>query len=192
MFNIKSRLVFSWIVYDGWSNCLCAPDDYALQQITPLSQHTSFLPHYLVQSDCLAADRQGQGETRFTLTPSVIPNSDCLAADRQGQGETRFTLTPSVIPNSNYVIMVSDWKCLKYICVFFFCTVIIRCTETFWSPCIWQTSDTCVYVGVDSIICYLEWPSTRAVGKLPQWPRVIIGIIIITNCNWIVARWQYS
>ena len=48
---------------------------YALQQITPLSQHTSFLPHYLAQSDCLAADRQGQGDTRLTLTPSVIPNS---------------------------------------------------------------------------------------------------------------------
>jgi hypothetical protein len=51
--------------------------------ITPLSQHTSFLPHYLAQSDCFAADRQGQGNTRLTLTPSVIPNS-------------------------NYVIMVSD------------------------------------------------------------------------------------
>jgi hypothetical protein len=29
-------------------------------------------------------------------------------ADRQGQWDTRLTLTPSVIPNSNYVIMVSD------------------------------------------------------------------------------------
>jgi hypothetical protein len=28
--------------------------------------------------------------------------------DRQGQGDTTLTLTPSVIPNSNYVIMVSD------------------------------------------------------------------------------------
>jgi hypothetical protein len=52
-------------------------------QIKPLSQHTYFLSHYLAQSDCLAADRQGQGETRLTLTPSVIPNF-------------------------NYVIMVSD------------------------------------------------------------------------------------
>jgi hypothetical protein len=34
--------------------------------------------------------------------------SDCLAADRQRQGDTRLTLTPSIIPNSNYVIMVSD------------------------------------------------------------------------------------
>jgi hypothetical protein len=42
--------------------------------ITPLSQHTSFLPHYLAQSDYLAADRQGQGDTRLTLMPSVIPN----------------------------------------------------------------------------------------------------------------------
>jgi hypothetical protein len=44
--------------------------------VTPLSQHTSFLPKYLAQYDCLAADRQGQGDTRLTLTPSVIPNSN--------------------------------------------------------------------------------------------------------------------
>jgi hypothetical protein len=56
-------------------------------------QHTSFLPHYLAQSDCLAANRQGQGDTRLTLTPSIIPNS-------------------------NYIILVSDWNCLKYFCVF--------------------------------------------------------------------------
>jgi hypothetical protein len=35
--------------------------------------------------------------------------------------DTRLTLTPSVIPNSNYVIMVSDRNCLKYICVFLYC-----------------------------------------------------------------------
>jgi hypothetical protein len=33
--------------------------------------------------------------------------------------DTRDTLMPSVIPNSNYVIMVSDWNCLKYFCMFF-------------------------------------------------------------------------
>jgi hypothetical protein len=71
-------------------------------------QNTPFLPHYLAHSDILAADRQGQGDTRLTLTPSVIPNS-------------------------NYVIVVSDWNCLK--CFFAFFAVIIRCTETFWSPC---------------------------------------------------------
>ena len=53
----------------------------------------------------------------------------------QDQGDTRLTLMPPVIPNSNYVIMISDWNCLKY-CIFVcFCTVIVRCTETFWSPC---------------------------------------------------------
>jgi hypothetical protein len=63
--------------------------------------HSSLLTHYLVQSDCL------------------------------GQGDTRLTLTPSVIPNSNYFIMVGDRNCLKY-CIFVcFCAVIIRCTETF-------------------------------------------------------------
>jgi hypothetical protein len=39
---------------------------------------------------------------------SVPCQSDWLAADHQGQWDTRLTLTPSVISNSNYVIMVSD------------------------------------------------------------------------------------
>jgi hypothetical protein len=42
----------------------------------------------------------------FTDTPHYLSQSDCLAAYRQGQVDTRLTLTPSVIPNSNYVIMV--------------------------------------------------------------------------------------
>jgi hypothetical protein len=54
----------------------------------------------------------------------------------QGHGDTRLLLTPSVIPNSNSIIMVGDWNCLKY-CIFAcFCTVIVSCTETLWSPCI--------------------------------------------------------
>jgi hypothetical protein len=60
----------------GWSKSLCTPDDYNTER-------------YLAQSDCLAADCQGQVDTRLTLTSSVIHNS-------------------------NYFIMVSDWKCLKY------------------------------------------------------------------------------
>jgi hypothetical protein len=50
------------------------------------------------------------------------------------QGDIRLPLTPSVTPHSNYVIMVSDWNCLKYFLRVFF-TVIIRCTEIFWLPC---------------------------------------------------------
>jgi hypothetical protein len=48
--------------------------------------------------------------------------------------DTRLTLTPSAFPNSNYVIMVSD-GIFKNIFARF-CTVIIRYTDTFWSPCI--------------------------------------------------------
>jgi hypothetical protein len=48
-----------------------------------------------------------------------VAQSDCLEADCQGWSVIRLTLTPSVIPNSNYVIMVSDWNCLKYFCEFF-------------------------------------------------------------------------
>jgi hypothetical protein len=41
--------------------------------------------------------------------PDIYWQADYFAADRQGEGDTRLILTPSVIPNSNYVIMVSDW-----------------------------------------------------------------------------------
>jgi hypothetical protein len=41
-----------------------------------ISIHTSFLTHYLAQSNCFTANRQGQEDTRLTLTPSVIPNSN--------------------------------------------------------------------------------------------------------------------
>jgi hypothetical protein len=41
-------------------------------------------------------------------TIGYLAQTYCLAADRQGQGDTRLTLTPSIIPNSNYVITASD------------------------------------------------------------------------------------
>jgi hypothetical protein len=57
------------------------------------------------------------------------------------------TLTPSVIPNSNYVIMASDWKCLKIFVCLFYCNHQI--TETFWSPCIITQN----YWGKNYILC---------------------------------------
>jgi hypothetical protein len=60
---------------------------------------------------------------------TFIDTPNCVLEDRFQHS------TPSVIPNSNYVFMVSDWNCLKYFCMFF-CTVIFRWTETFWSLCI--------------------------------------------------------
>jgi hypothetical protein len=94
-----------WI--EGWVGPRAGLDDVEKQKASKIQsdqkslytwwlKYTSFLPHYLVQSDCLTADRQGQGDTRLTLTPSVIPNS-------------------------NYVIMVSDWNCLKCVCAFLYC-----------------------------------------------------------------------
>jgi hypothetical protein len=45
---------------------------------------------------------------RVTSNVYYLAQSDCLAAGRQSQGDTRLALTPSVIPNYNYVTMVSD------------------------------------------------------------------------------------
>jgi hypothetical protein len=92
-----------------------------VQQITPLSQHTRFLPHSVAQSDRLATDRQGQGDTRLTLTPSVIPSS-------------------------NYVIVVSAWNCLKCFCVFLYCNHQVH--RDFWSPCITYHVDAGTMLGL--------------------------------------------
>jgi len=56
--------------------------------------------------ECLVI--QGDQEISVHLMPHYLTRSDCLAADHQGQGDTRLTLTPSDIPTCNYVIMVSD------------------------------------------------------------------------------------
>jgi hypothetical protein len=61
------------------------------------------------------------GWPKYNTIQYYLLQSDCLAADRQSQRDTRPTLTPSVIPNSNYVVTVSDWNCLKYFCVFLYC-----------------------------------------------------------------------
>jgi hypothetical protein len=53
-------------------------------------------------------------------TAYYLAQTDRLAADRQGQGDTRLILTPSVISKSNHVIVVSDWNCSKYFCVFLY------------------------------------------------------------------------
>jgi hypothetical protein len=56
-----------------WDWCFVRNESFIDVQDDPkVSVHTSFLPHYLAQTDCLAADRQGQGDTRLTLTPPVI------------------------------------------------------------------------------------------------------------------------
>jgi hypothetical protein len=49
------------------------------------------------------------------LTIAIV-TSNVESVPRQSP-DTRLALTPSVIPNSYYVIMVGDWKCLKY-CIF--------------------------------------------------------------------------
>jgi hypothetical protein len=46
--------------------------------------------------------------TEFLITSQRKELSGERSGYLGGQGETRFTLTPSVIPNFNYVIMVSD------------------------------------------------------------------------------------
>jgi hypothetical protein len=73
-------------------------------------------------------------------------------------GHQTFIDTPNCVleyrvQHTNYVIMVSDWSSLKYFCMLFF-TVIIRCTETFWSSyiMIW----TLFEVGMEmSLVCWM-------------------------------------
>jgi len=55
--------------------------------------------------------------TTHVFLASLLGSIWLLGSQPPGPGYTRLTLTPSVIPNSNYIIMVSDWNCLKY-CIF--------------------------------------------------------------------------
>jgi hypothetical protein len=45
---------------------------------------------------------------------TIIDTPNCVLENRQGQGNTRLTPTPSVITNSNYNTMARDWNCLKH------------------------------------------------------------------------------
>jgi hypothetical protein len=105
----------------GWSKSLYAPDDF----------NTNI---YKLCSNCPPASLQ-----------TFIDRA------REGGGDTRIILTPSVIPNSNYVIMVGDWDCLKY-CIFacFFCAVIVRWIDSFWSFC--RNANSVMY-----IVPSLQW-----------------------------------
>jgi hypothetical protein len=76
------------------------------------NDYQEYLPHLRGEGGCAPDDYNTLG---------YLAQSDCLGTDRQGQGDTRLTLTPSVIPNSNYVITVSGWNCLEYFCVFLYC-----------------------------------------------------------------------
>jgi hypothetical protein len=69
-----------------------------------------------------------------SILPHYLAASDCLAADRQGQEDTRLTLTPSFISNSNYVIMISNWNCVNYIFVFLYCNH--QAHRDVLSPCV--------------------------------------------------------
>jgi hypothetical protein len=61
------------------------------------------------KSPCTWRSQHRQLPVMFKLSPASL----------QTFTDTRLTLTPSVISNSNYVIMVTDWNCLKYFFVFF-------------------------------------------------------------------------
>jgi hypothetical protein len=66
-------------------------------------------------------------------------------ASHQGQGDTRLTLTSSVVQNSkySYIILVSDWDCLIFFRVF-----VLYCTKTLWLPYIYIYIYVCVCVFV--------------------------------------------
>jgi hypothetical protein len=84
------------------------------------------------------------------LTSKVAP---CQSPDIYCHAElfstARLTLTPSVIPDSNYVVMVSNWKCLKYYCVFFFVLQLSGAQRFFDHP----------------VLCHWEWQRVYCVTE---------------------------
>jgi hypothetical protein len=74
-----------------------------------VNEHVSYSWHFDEQS-FIQGDQKVSVHLMITIQsflPHYLAQSDCLAAYRQSHGDTRLTLTPSVILNSNYVIMVS-------------------------------------------------------------------------------------
>jgi hypothetical protein len=134
---------------NGYAKCFSALSDYTTvfcdadkwKPLWDLSSFRDFTQHRIIafltdssgknytgwpKSLCTWWPQYRKLQVMFNVSPAslqtFIDTPNCV-----------LTLTPPVIPNSNYVIIVSDWNCLKYFCCF--CTLIISCTETFWSPC---------------------------------------------------------
>jgi hypothetical protein len=108
-------------------------------------------------------------QVMFKLYPSnfqTVAQSECLAADRQGKGDTKLTLTPSVIPNSNCVIMVSDWNYLKYFYVLF-CTISSGAQRLFDHP-VYQHSESNVIHFLFSLLRINSLYMFRALVAHPQ------------------------
>jgi hypothetical protein len=66
---------------------------------------------FLSYINCLQIGRQLQGDKKVSVHLMITIQNTIwlnLTADRQGQWDTRLTLTPSVIPSSKDLIMVSN------------------------------------------------------------------------------------
>jgi hypothetical protein len=113
-------------------------------------------------------------------TEYYLAKSNCLAAYRQGQGDIRLTLTPSAIPNSNYVIVVSDWNCLKYLWVFLYCN--LQVYRHFWSP---YTNN--INANIRNIYCFNSLTVSRSFFihnfLLSLLARIFIHILFSSTCT---------
>jgi hypothetical protein len=93
------------LTYTGWSVGSYAPA-FGLE-VTPVGVKTK-LYRVIAKSLCTRWLQYRKLQVMFKVSPASL----------QTFTDTRLTLTPSVLPNSNYVIVVSEWNCLKYFCVF--------------------------------------------------------------------------
>jgi hypothetical protein len=90
-----------------------------------LINYAAFLPAFFVQGDQKVFGHLKIKIQKATCNVQSVPRQSpgIYWHDGQGQGDTRLTLKPSGNPNYNYIIVVSDWNCLKYLACF--CTIII-------------------------------------------------------------------
>jgi hypothetical protein len=85
---------------------------------------------------CMYIQGDQKVSVHLMITIQKVPsNVQCPPASLQTFIDTGLTLTLSVIPNSNYVIMVSDWNCLNYFCIFLYCNHQVH--RDFWSLCMY-------------------------------------------------------
>ena len=145
-----------WLVNTGWSKSLCAPDDYNTESYKycppPVSRHLltrwtvlsktvfsiarSTFRMYSVTAIFNSSVVWGLFEyPEFFIAPQRKKSGREISGDLGGQMVLEMIPSANASSKSAIDIVVGDWNCLKC-CVFeCFCTVIVRCTETFSSLC---------------------------------------------------------
>jgi hypothetical protein len=133
---------------------------------THMGAASFFFYRVIKKSLCTWWSQYRKLQVMFKVSPAslqtFIDTPNCVLEDR-----VKYS-TPSVIPNSNYVIMVSDWNCLKYFCVFLYCHHQVHRDRDGWVVGRVGTSRTFVYKFRHKLCLLLENKANQYTETLHQ------------------------